>query len=149
MSNLKLCHCVLLLQYLIPKQTQVCSLHPKSAERSRLKGIRFKKSTFLGQKVHFWGACRLQPPKDRTTLNPSTIDVMVGSFFKKQKTEQYKVLSIRNQLPLRVVIYDKIEIVQYGHYLDYNKNFEFESVHNVGAQIPAGVEYGEEVNMRD
>ena len=58
------------------------------------------------------------------------------------------MLSILNLLLLRVVIYDKVERVKFGHYLDNNKKIEFESLHNVGAWIPAWVEYGEEVNMR-
>ena len=47
---------------------------------------------------------------------------MVGSPSKKQKTEQS-----------RVDIYDKIERVQLVIIKIINKNFEFESVHKVGA----------------
>ena len=46
--------------------------------------------------------------EDRTTLNPSTIDVMVDSPSKKQKPARYKLPS-GNLFLVRVVIYDQIE----------------------------------------
>ena len=47
--------------------------------------------------------------EDRTTLNPSTIDVMVDSPSKKQKPARYKLPFSGNLFLVRVVIYDKIE----------------------------------------
>ena len=46
---------------------------------------------------------------DRTTLNPSTIDVMVDSPSEKQKPARYKLPFSGNLFLVRVVIYDKIE----------------------------------------
>ena len=45
---------------------------------------------------------------DRTTLNPSTIDVMVDSPSKRQKPARYKLPSSENVCLVRVVIYNKI-----------------------------------------
>ena len=47
----------------------------------------------------------------RTTLNPSTIDVMVGSPSKKQKTARYWLPSSGSLLLVMLVIYDLIERV--------------------------------------
>ena len=47
--------------------------------------------------------------EDRTTLNPSTIDVMVDSPSKKQKSARYMLPSSGNLFLVRVVIYNKIE----------------------------------------
>ena len=44
--------------------------------------------------------------EDRTTLNPSTIDVMVDSPSKKRKPGRYKLPSSGNLFLVRVVIYD-------------------------------------------
>ena len=66
--------------------------------------------------------------EDRTTLNPSTIDVMVDSPSKKQKAARYKLPSSGNLFLVRVVIYDKIERIQLAHYSDNKRSFEFESV---------------------
>ena len=50
---------------------------------------------------------RLTHSRDRTTLNPSTIDVMVDSPSKKQKPARYKLPFSGNLFLVRVVIYDK------------------------------------------
>ena len=44
--------------------------------------------------------------EDRTTLNPSTIDVMVDSPSKKRKPGRYKLPSSGNLFLVRGVIYD-------------------------------------------
>ena len=59
--------------------------------------------------------------EDRTTLNPSTIDVMVDSPSKIQKPARYKLPSSGNLFLVRVVIYDKIERIQLAHYSDNNR----------------------------
>ena len=46
---------------------------------------------------------------DHTTLNPSTIDVMVDSPSKKQKPARYKLPSSGNLFLVTVVIYSRIE----------------------------------------
>ena len=65
--------------------------------------------------------------EDRTTLNPSTIDVMGGIVpLKNKKPARYKLPSSGNLFLVRVVIYDKIERIQLAHYSDNNRSFEFE-----------------------
>ena len=54
--------------------------------------------------------------EDRTTLNPSTIDVMVDSPSKKQKPARYKLPSSGNLFLVRVVIYDEIERIKLAQY---------------------------------
>ena len=58
---------------------------------------------------------------DRTTLNPSTIDVMVDSQSKKQKPARYKLASSENLFLVKVVIYDKIERILAWSLFRYNK----------------------------
>ena len=57
----------------------------------------------------FTPTLRCECAQDRTTLNPSTIDVMVDSPSKKQKPARYKLPFSGNLFLVRVVIYDKIE----------------------------------------
>ena len=53
----------------------------------------------------------LYATKDRTTLNPSTIDVMVGSPCKKQMRVRDMLQSFGNLFLLRLVIYYEFERV--------------------------------------